>query len=234
MLKCLAVLGSPNPNGYGKLLIEKVKKELKERNVELELDILNVSEKEYKLCKGCSQCFINGNCNLTKEDNYDFYNTLMNYKGIIFFVPSYIHQMPAILKNCFDRMASKMHEFPFLGKKIIVVAYSLSNGEQDLKMYVAGVLGSLGSEIVDAIEFNQCRDNEEALKNRIADGVIVMKEKIEGKRFAVTKTQEQLFTYIKQIVNMEKANQVNSHKQIRWNELIGYNSLADYLKHAQI
>lgn len=230
MTKFLIVLGSPNANGFGAEIINNMKEKFNEFDKALEFDVLKVSETDYKLCKGCGQCFITGQCGLVKEDNYNFYDSLIRYKGIIFLVPSYIHQMPAILKNCFDRMASRMHEFPLLGKKTIVVAYSLSNGEVDLKNYVTGILGSLGCEIIQSFSFNQCRDDYDKLTEGLVQAIVKMKQKVEERKFAVTKSQEQLFLYIKQIVQMELDNKVKSYKQIRWGQLLEYESLVEYLK----
>lgn len=231
-MKCLAVLGSPNATGFGGQMIKTIENQVNTTDISISFDIFNVGEKEYRMCKGCTQCFISGKCTLTESDGYDFYDKLIEYDALMFVVPSYIHQMPAILKNCFDRMASKMHEFPLLGKKVMVITYSMSNGEEELRAYIAGVMTSLGAEVVGAYTFNRCRDDKNRLLSDVMEGLEKMKYKIENHKFAVTKSQEQLYRYIRKIVSMEIENNVVSYKQKRWKKLMEYNSLVEYLRYA--
>lgn len=226
----LVVLGSPNSKGFGNWIIKNIDENMFNTDQNIKFQILRMSDTNYSLCSGCSRCFVDGKCELTQNDNYDFLDILKKYKGLIFLVPSYIHQMPAILKNCFDRMASSMHEFPFIGKKVLLVTYSKSNGEMELANYFRGIMNSLGCEVVEAIAFNRFRDNEDNLLKEIKKSILIMEEKIVNRKFIVTRSQEQLFTYIKQIINIEKEQNIKSYKQRKWDELLRYDSLQEYLK----
>lgn len=231
-MKCLAVLGSPFDNGTGNSILKNVKDILEKDNIDIEWDRLNIGNTNYKLCKGCESCFKTGECPLTKSDGYDFFERMDKSSAILMVVPSYIHQMPAVLKNAFDRMSHKMHEFPLLGKKVVLVSYSMSNGETELCDYIRGIFGTLGTEVVGAYTFNRSRDDRKQLIQNIVSDMKKVKDKVDEHKYVITSSQEQLYKYIRNVVEMEIEANVTSYKQKRWKDLMRYDSLVDYLRYA--
>jgi len=230
MSNLLFIIGSPRSKGVGHQFAGHLKKILYEKVVGIEINELHMADLNYENCLGCMQCFINGRCSLSLKDNYDFDKKLEDCQGIVIFIPTYIHQMPGKLKNCFDRMAYKIHQFPLIGKKAVIVTYTATNGAEELDKYSKRLFAMYGAEVVNSLTVYQMNEHFDLALNRIYDSIIVMLIRIKNNNYQVSKMQEDSFLSLKTIVKNELDQKIVTYKQKRWRELIKYSSLSDYIK----
>lgn len=238
MINLLIIVGSPRLYGTGYHFSTKIKDLIYHDNEldkgEINIDIMYLSDISYENCVGCTQCFINGKCALREKDSYDFDKMMEKNDGIILLIPTYLHQMPGKLKNCFDRMAYRFHEFPLIGKKVLNVTYTASNGANKLSKYMEEMFTILGAEIVDSIVVYEISETLDSASQRIYCSVKEMINKIKNKNYSLRRSQENLFVNLKSIVQNELENGFSSYKQERWNELLKFNSLEEYIKEKYI
>lgn len=233
MNKILFILGSPRKKGTGYYLAKELKNQIYNhigKEKETIIDEFYLSDTSYEYCRGCMNCFINGECELSKIDSYDFDKRLEQYQGIVIFVPTYIHQMPGKLKNCFDRMAFRFHEFPLIGKKVVIITYTASNGGDTLVDYTKGMFTMLGAEVVDSILVYEIEESFDLAINRMVVSVVEMIKRIKNNTFQIRSSQEKSFKYLKSVVQTEKEEKIATFKQKRWSEMMGYNSLKEYVE----
>lgn len=232
MIKLLFVIGSPRKTGIGYQFAKQLKQHIYQQaddSQSIIIDEAHLSDMNYKDCVGCTQCFISGECKLSKVDNYDFDKRLENYHGIVIFIPTYIHQMPGKLKNCFDRMAYRFHEFPLLGKKAVIITYTASNGAEELAHYAKGMFTILGAEVVDSHIVYELNESFETAAEKIYCSVLDMINRINNNNYQITELQEKEFACLKDIIHTELEQKLNTYKQKRWSELMKYNSLKEYI-----
>ncbi len=66
-------------------------------------EVFNLCEKKLQLCNGCLLCEDEGYCPLN-DDMHQICNALLLSDTIIIVTPVFFDNIPAILKNCLDRM----------------------------------------------------------------------------------------------------------------------------------
>lgn len=99
--KLLAILGSPKKNGNaGKMLdiaIESAKK------LGWDIDFVWLYEKNITWCKGCMNCKTTGVC-IIQDDITSIREMLIKCDVVVLSAPTYFANVPAIVKNLFDRL----------------------------------------------------------------------------------------------------------------------------------
>ncbi|CAM3027565.1 hypothetical protein GHI93_00075 [Lactococcus hircilactis] len=223
-VKLFIIKGSPTTDGTGAQVLQHLKKFLVSLHCEFtvydQAEFLNES-----VCNGKLDPFFDA----SKGEKTAFEDGMLNNDGIIILCPVYIHQMPGSLKNSFDKFSYRLHEFPLLGKKVVIFTYAESNGADYLSTYFHDIFLSMGSEII-SVQYNYfVRNTLEEDIEELKKNVSVMCKKIKNNQFVITRKQENLFIFFKKIVLDEIKNGVTSGKQKRWEDLIKYDSLVDYL-----
>lgn len=99
--RVLAILGSPHKAGAtGRMLDYAVEIAQREGAV---VDFINLYEKEIAYCKGCRAC-INTQMCVYKDDLQEIARRLEKCDVVILAAPVYWANVPAIVKNLFDRL----------------------------------------------------------------------------------------------------------------------------------
>lgn len=99
--KMVAILGSPHKNGVVGKMLQCATKAAQEAGWEVEE--INLYEKEIGFCQGCRVCLDTQEC-VKKDDIQKIANSLRESEAVVLAAPVYWANVPAIVKNMFDRL----------------------------------------------------------------------------------------------------------------------------------
>ncbi|MCR5598656.1 MAG: flavodoxin family protein [Lachnospiraceae bacterium] len=112
--KILAIQGSYKNNGITSSMLNYAVDESKKAGHDVEYIRFHDHRIEY--CKGCRKCFATGECIIKDDDMTQISKSIKNADVIILACPVYWANVPAIVKNLFDRMSGtsmeKTNTFP--------------------------------------------------------------------------------------------------------------------------
>lgn len=124
--KTLAILGSPHKNGITAKMLDIAVKASTARGDEV--TYLNLYDKNIHLCRGCRKCFQTQECIFKNDDIGEITKYIKESDTIIMAAPVYWANVPAVVKNLFDRLLGAAMEetntFPkprLSGKKYILL-----------------------------------------------------------------------------------------------------------------
>ena len=106
--KILAIQGSFRNNGITSAMLNHAVGESKKAGYDVEYIRLYDSRIEY--CKGCRKCFETGECVNKDDDMTKISKLIKDVNVIILACPVYWANVPAIVKNLFDRMSGTSME----------------------------------------------------------------------------------------------------------------------------
>lgn len=226
------IKGSPSFEGVGATIYNYMKKFLSKNSEDIIVDFydqaLENNNDVYR--KANIDQFLSSD----NESITPFEKNIINSEGIIVICPVYLRQVPGLFKQTLDSFSYRAHEFPLLGKKIVLFTYGTSNGADDLCKYLGMIFTSMGAEIVVS---QSCFLIDGTLNEEIAsftNHISKMLTKIANNQYTVTKRQEDLFQFFKNIVLQEIKSGITTNKQKRWKELLPYNSLVEYLEEVKL
>jgi len=160
-VKILGILGSPRKNGNTQILIKEALSAAEEAGAKT--DLLNITDRDIRPCKGCHACFKElGRCQ-TDDDMQTIYPRLLEANGIIIGTPVYFANVSGQTKVFMDRTYCLMPEGKLRNKALGGVAsvYRIggSSALQSLMMfssahrmiYAGSVLG-FGMEKGDVLQ----------------------------------------------------------------------------------
>ena len=105
--KLIAILGSPHENGSTAAMIDCA---LKATNLsEWEIEIIYLYQKQIAFCNGCRECTKTGKC-VINDDIQGIINQIRTCDRIILAAPTYWANVPAVVKNLFDRLLGAVLE----------------------------------------------------------------------------------------------------------------------------
>lgn len=99
--KMLAILGSPHKDGATGTMLNYAVRVAEHRG--WQIDYVNLYEKEIAYCKGCRACIQTRNC-VQQDDLQAIAKLLKECDVVILAAPVYWANVPAIVKNMFDRL----------------------------------------------------------------------------------------------------------------------------------
>lgn len=105
--KVLAILGSPRARGNASKMLDIAIKQAKMQNYEVSR--VNLFEKSIANCTGCMKCRENGVC-VIKDDAQEICQLLIDCDLVIISSPTYFANVPAPVKNLFDRLAGAVYD----------------------------------------------------------------------------------------------------------------------------
>lgn len=105
--RLLAILGSPHHNGATGSLLNYILKEAKKKG--WDINKVNLYEKEIAYCRGCRRCLSTKEC-IQKDDIGEIAELLKECDFVILAAPTYWANVPAIVKNMFDRLLGVVME----------------------------------------------------------------------------------------------------------------------------
>lgn len=124
--KTLAILGSPHINGITARMLDIAISSSEARGDEVRY--LNLYEKNILFCRGCRKCFDTQECVMQGDDMADITKQIRESDTIILAAPVYWANVPAVVKNLFDRLLGVAMEetltFPkprLSGKKYVLL-----------------------------------------------------------------------------------------------------------------
>lgn len=124
--KVLAIQGSYRKDGKTSTMLRAAVEEAKKLGHEV--TELNLFEKKIDFCKGCGKCDSTGECVFKNDDIGEITELIKEADVIILAAPVYWGNMPAIVKNLFDRLTGAAMEhtlgFPkprLTGKRYILL-----------------------------------------------------------------------------------------------------------------
>lgn len=123
--KVLAILGSPHSNGKTAAMLDYAVQEAEKSGCGVTK--INLYEKKLSFCTGCRSCLNTGIC-VQKDEIQDIVPLLLECEIVILAAPVYWANVPAAVKNLFDRLLGTAMEesntFPkprLQGKKYILL-----------------------------------------------------------------------------------------------------------------
>lgn len=99
--RILAILGSPHKNGATASMLNYAMKLAKQRG--FSVDYVNLYDKNIEYCNGCRMCMKTQMC-VQKDDIQEIAELLKMCDIVIIAAPTYWANVPAIVKNLFDRL----------------------------------------------------------------------------------------------------------------------------------
>lgn len=120
-MRILGISGSPATRGSHYLLEQALGAA---SNKGAETEIINVTDYDLKVCKGCGHCLKKKEC-ILDDDLEEIGEKMLQAEGIIIASPSYFGSIPAALKNLMDRSRYlKMDDHALKNKFLGVVSTS--------------------------------------------------------------------------------------------------------------
>ena len=99
--KLLAILGSPHPHGVTGTMLEYAVQQAEDAGYSV--TTIDLYQKNLSFCKGCRACLNTGIC-IQTDDIQGIAALLKESEGVILAAPVYWANVPAPVKNLFDRL----------------------------------------------------------------------------------------------------------------------------------
>lgn len=223
----LLIKASTSKSGVGNDLIEKVNKIIEGKgNFRNEITIFDLS---YESLSGyhsnLNDFFVENSSRISK-----FEKLLMKSDGIVLVCPVYLGHIPGKFKVVLDSFSYRAHEFPLLGKKVIIFTYCMSNGAKELAIYFSKVFSNLGVEVISVQSYYISDDDFDKKIQMLQKNLLQMLSDFKKNIYRVRSNQEELFRYYRSVVEEEIKLGVTSSKHTRWSTLLEYNSLTEYIE----
>ncbi|MCR4717531.1 MAG: flavodoxin family protein [Lachnospiraceae bacterium] len=106
--KILAIQGSFRNNGITSTMLDYAVEESKKAGHEVQY--IKLHDMNIGYCKGCRKCFETGECVFKDDDMTQISESIKDADVIILAAPVYWANVPAIVKNMFDRMSGTSME----------------------------------------------------------------------------------------------------------------------------
>ena len=105
--RILAILGSPHKEGATGSMLNYAVQIAKQQGYKI--DSIDLYEKNIAYCKGCRACIKNQRC-VQKDDIQEITELLKTCDIVILAAPTYWANVPAVVKNMFDRLLGVVME----------------------------------------------------------------------------------------------------------------------------
>ena len=151
-MRILAIMGSPH-KGNTLELTYRFEKEI-EALGDVDFEYIHLRNDNLQPCKGCFQCFIQGEayCPL-KDDRDEIAHRLDEADGVILVSPVYSMHVSYLFKQFVDRFAYNFHRPRYFGKYAIAIAATGGIGLDETIDYLKGVATGWGFEYVDGLGY---------------------------------------------------------------------------------
>ena len=130
-MRITIINGSPRKNGATAKILKEIKSQL-ETNDDISISYYDISLKPIQTCIGCMRCYNTGICHI--NDYAEELNTaIRNSEGLIIGLPTYVSNIPGILKNYIDRGHFVVEQALKNKYTFSVVTYEIAGGSTALK-----------------------------------------------------------------------------------------------------
>lgn len=227
-MKIFIVKASPSKDGLGSFLMKEVVSTISNLDVNADIMVYDQATEDpnLKYNQNTLEKFFHSD----SGDQTIFEKNIMESEAIILICPVYFRHVPGEFKITLDSFSYRSHEFPLIGKKVVLFTYCASNGAKELNEYFQITLSSLGADVVSNQSYYMSFDILEDKLAKLKENISIMLDQIDKKIYRLTSKQERLFQYYKDIVYDELQRGIVTSKQKRWKELLKYESLSDYIE----
>lgn len=151
MQKIVAIVGSNHSSSDSKFILEKVSKTINMNEQQWDIKIVALCEYRILECRGCKQCFIDGECCLNDKDDMGILiQEIKTADIVIWTTPVYLANTSSTLKKVFDRLAHYTHVMRFAGIKSYVLITTDSSGGTYVSEYLVRVLAQFGFKVLQS------------------------------------------------------------------------------------
>ena len=147
-IKIVAICGSPRKGNTYEILSM-----LKERNPEIDFNILMLAELDLKDCFGCYSCINNGEETCPLVDDRDrILEAMQDADATIFASPTYARMVSALMKKFVERTSFVAHRPIFFGKYAMALATGAGFGTDLTCKYLTENFTQCGFTFVSSVE----------------------------------------------------------------------------------
>ncbi len=147
-MNILGINGTPHKRiGVTTSIMDELFKGVKDLESSAECEMVFLADREINYCKGCGSCMIKGKCP-QEDDMPDLIEKIIAVDGIVLGSPVYVLHVTAQMKTFIDRMVAFGHRPRLQGKYGAAVSVSAGWGDQEVALYLNGVIGVLGAQSV--------------------------------------------------------------------------------------
>ena len=154
-MRVTIINGSSRKNGATAKILKEIKSRL-ETNDDMSVSYYDISSKPIQTCIGCMRCYNTGSCHM--DDYAEELNVaIKDSEGVIIGLPTYVSNIPGILKNYIDRGHFVVEQALNNKYTFSVVTYEIAGGDTALKIlnnlfrYSSGIIAG---SILCKIQFN--------------------------------------------------------------------------------
>ena len=149
-MKILAICGSPRKKNTYSVL-----NTIKENYSNIDYKVLQLSELNFQLCKGCYICVKRGEEKCPIKDDRDMIiNEMLEADGLILASPVYSQMVSSTMKNFFDRFGYLAHRPHFFDKYSMSLVTCSGYGAEEAIKYMDKMLLVFGFNIVKPLEIH--------------------------------------------------------------------------------
>lgn len=224
MKKILAISGSPRgKKSTGYALISELFNKIKAREISINTEIVNLSECDIKMCKGCTKCF--ASCNTCMQFNDDIElieNKMLSSDVILFSSPVYAHAVTGTMKNFLDRISHWVHIFRLAGKYCMILSTSDSNGNAFIDRYLSDIAEYMGLSVICCIDHKKIKPISQYELQGVAERIVDCLEN--DMQIFNLEYKNKLFNLYRKVyadiyrAEIEKFGKVTSKEAIYWQE----------------
>lgn len=125
-----------------------------EKDIVIQQNSIDLSQKDIRFCKGCRLCFNKGElaCPL-KDDLLAIRSQMLGADVLIIASPVYVNDMNGIMKNWIDRMAFSSHRPELAGKMVFLIATVAGSPTFQTLMMMGSAFSTWGTHILGKAGF---------------------------------------------------------------------------------
>ena len=228
----LALVGSNHINGFTRNIIQLLKDNLHARNENIDFQIIDTTEIDINVCRGCNTCFEKGLCPLDRQDDMgqlkaipfldkqlnEFIENIKNVTDeekkamldnadvIILACPVYLMHVSSPMKILLDRLSYWCHLLKLRNKLLVTVITTSRSGANETNNYLKYIGSGMGLLPISEIIFTHSSDIDELIHKINKSAYIINQYLIEKKEIHSNQFLEETFA----IEKLDKSLQLDS------------------------
>lgn len=162
IMKLFGFAGTAHKPSYTAEIMEKLSDELKKEGIIDTAVIIEGSDVDVSMCKGCLSCYGCGKCVLDAQDDMEMIrNEMLSSDIVVLGSPVYVHDVSGAMKNFIDRFVVWMYLYKLVGKIAVTVSTSVSNGNRYVDEYLSKIMKIMGANVAGNISVSMVNSPEE-------------------------------------------------------------------------
>jgi len=152
MKSVVVICGSPRPKGNTFKIVSQVEAQLRLHG-EVNVEHVHLKKSNIEYCRGCLACMRRGEQRCPCHDDLlGIRDKLRAADSVIFACPVYVHTVPALMKNFFDRLAFQCHQPAYQDKAALLVTTTELTGAAETLDYLEFVTFTWGFRIAGKLD----------------------------------------------------------------------------------